>query len=87
MSNLDSFKQHSDKYFFFFYYFLLHHRSVHLRKPALMEKYTAEAPSACHVQTRPAYQDPSANVLSYLNQLDPSRPGARRRHTPNHYRE
>lgn len=38
--------------------------------------------SSCHVQTRPAYQDLSANVLSYLNQLDPARHRASRRHTP-----
>lgn len=38
--------------------------------------------SSCHVQTRPAYQDLSNNVLSYLNQLDPARRSASRRHTP-----
>lgn len=38
--------------------------------------------SSCHVQTRPAYQDLSANVLSYLNQLDPAGHSASRRHTP-----
>lgn len=38
--------------------------------------------SSCHVQTRPAYQDLSSNVLSYLNQLDPARHNASKRHTP-----
>lgn len=42
--------------------------------------HAGEVPSAGHVQTRPAFQDLSANVLSPLNQLDPSGHGARRRH-------
>lgn len=45
--------------------------------------HAGEVPSAGHVQTRPAFQDLSANVLSPLNQLDPSGRGARRRHRSN----
>lgn len=43
--------------------------------------------SSCHVLTRPAYQAPSANMLSYLNQLDPARRSASRRHTLTSHRE
>lgn len=43
--------------------------------------------SSCHVLTRPAYHTLSANMLSYLNQLDPARRHASRRHTPTSHRE
>lgn len=67
-------------------HFLLYHCSRYLRESVLMEKSTRNL-SSCHVQTRPAYQDLSANVLSYLNQLDPARRRASRRHTLTSYRE
>lgn len=51
-----------------------------------MEKSTRNL-SSCHVQTRPAYQALSANMLSSLSQLDPARQRASRRHTPTSYRE
>lgn len=66
--------------------FLLYHCWLHLKESVLMEKSMRNL-SSCHVQTRPAYQALSANMLSSLNQLDPARQRASRRHTPTSYRE